>query len=327
MAPPSDVKLISEIADLLDALGPIPDGAPREQKWRTTDQIANALAGRHGQLVSLERVDHLLRGYEDEYRERMKAGLPPRARFRRASYPDRTTVLPLWGSTVYHGPPWLEQSEPERIDPADDVPPALRVSDDAPRMFLSHTGRDSALAARLAVSLAELDIGIWMFETQIEQGEVIAACVRAGLDACKGCIALVTRDSMASLWVLTELDTALCRLGRIVPIVDSTDADLLQLLQSLRFTSPTAGYPVGPNEYDPTALERLRASYSEHASPSRAARYTQQVLSFLGAFPRYLGGEPALALPTMPHSWVGTFQLAPISDLCRRLSVDGGQVM
>ena len=93
-------ELLSRVAALLDALGPFRSGAPREEKWRTTDQLANELAlfGRD----AVDRLDEVLRQHEAEGLDRLEKGLAPERIVRRAKYPDRTTTLPLWGSTKHH---------------------------------------------------------------------------------------------------------------------------------------------------------------------------------------------------------------------------------
>jgi len=88
-------ELLSRVTALLDALGPFSSGAIRDEKWRTTDQLANEL-----ELFGSDAVDFLdqvLRQHEAEGLKRLQMGLPPERVVRRAKYPDRTTALPLWG--------------------------------------------------------------------------------------------------------------------------------------------------------------------------------------------------------------------------------------
>jgi len=78
-----------------------------------------------------------------------------------------------------------------------------------------------------------MGIGSWRFETHIDQRGDIATCVREAITEAAGVVALVTRYSIASLWVLTELHTCLKAGGTIVLVVDADDALLIELLQSV----------------------------------------------------------------------------------------------
>ena len=144
----------------------------------------------------------------------------------------------LWGSVEHHGQPWLG-NRPDRTDPPDEIPQALVLRDDAPQVFLSHAQRDTALSLRVAEALARMAVGCWRFETHIDQRGNIADCVKQALDEAAGLVALVTRYSIASLWVLTELHTCL-RAGRTVAlVVASEDSLLLQLCKLFGSTMPT----------------------------------------------------------------------------------------
>jgi hypothetical protein len=62
---PSSVEhLLSRVAGLLDAIGPFPSDAKRDEKWRTTDQLANEL-GLLG-CDAVTRLDEALRQHEAE---------------------------------------------------------------------------------------------------------------------------------------------------------------------------------------------------------------------------------------------------------------------
>ena len=97
----SDTKIIAQVAAILDKLGPFTKDTPRKDKWRATEQLAHEIFVKTGEKISLDELDRVLRQYEADYRERMKHELPPNALVRVAKYPDRTTVLPLWGSTKH----------------------------------------------------------------------------------------------------------------------------------------------------------------------------------------------------------------------------------
>lgn len=324
----SRAKLLARVSELLDDLGPFTSATPREDKWRTTEQLAHEL-----ELFGsdeTDRIDQVLRGHEAECLERLERGLPAEeAVIRRAKYPDRTTALPLWGSVKHLGPPWVGH-RPDRTDPPDDVPASLRVRNSAPQVFLSHTHQDVSLALRLAEALAAMEIGSWRFETHIDQRGVIADCVKHAIDETACLVALVTRHSIASLWVLTELQTSLRAGVPVALVVNTDDALLLQLLQTVRF--PDIEWRNDfylPVKYDQEIAALLEQDYAARETESRAKRYRNQMHDFLATLPLYLGSIPpgkeervwraALSFPRLPAEWSGVVKLGELAELRSRI--------
>ncbi len=322
--PGSQEELLSRVAGLLDVIGPFASGARRHEKWRTTDQLANEL-GPFG-CDAVARLDQVLRRHEAEGLDRLEMGLAPERVVRRAKYPDRTTALPLWGSTKHHGQPWSGH-RPDRSDSAEDLPSSLAVPESAPQVFLSHASDDAPTALRLAQALSAMRVGSWRFETHIDQRGDIAECVRAAIAEADALVALVTRTSIASLWVLTELHTSLETQKAVVLMVDANDPLLLHLLESARFPHPDEDFDLSV-EYDRDVVKLLSQDYAERQSQSRMDRYEAQVGDFMATLPRYLGSvssdghrvwRPALAFPSPPVRWSGFIALVSLHDLPRRL--------
>ncbi len=190
-------------------------GASRTDNWRTVDRLARELG--LTDAADIDRLNDLLRAHEEQA---VRSGNPGQARVRRAKYPDRTTALDLWGSVKQHGPPWTTK---ERQDKPDAESVSLRVSDDAPSAFLSHTHHDRQLALSLATALAAEGIGSWRFETDIEEGDNIARCVREALETSDCLVVLVTEYSIASLWVLTEMQMSVGLDTPIAAVLDTTN--------------------------------------------------------------------------------------------------------
>jgi TIR domain len=322
--PGSHEELLSRVAGLLDAIGPFSSSAKRHEKWRTTDQLANEL-GLLG-CDAVARLDQVLRQHEAEGLDRLERGLAPERIVRRAKYPDRTTALPLWGSTKHHDQPWSGH-RPERSDPAEDLPSSLAVPEGAPHVFLSHAKDDAQATLRLAEALAAMGVGAWRFETHIDRGGNIAECVRVAIAEADALVALVTRTSIASLWVLTELHTSLGTQRTVVLVVDASDPLLLQLLESARFRNPDEDFDLSV-EYDHHLVELLRQDYAGRQSQSRADRYEAQVRDFMATLPRYLGSvssdgrrvwRPVLAFPSPPEQWSGFIALVSLDGLPSRV--------
>lgn len=306
--------LILQASTVLDELGPFPANAPREQKWRTTEQLAYILRERFDPKVTLDALQDALALHESTAIDRLRAGRSPEALIRRATYPDRTTALPLWGSTKHHGQARIDQPGQLRADIPEELPAELRLDDLMPAAFLSHAHHDSALAYRVAQKLASMGTRPWMFETDIEYRGPIAACVRNAIDSAACCLALVTRDSIASLWVLTELHTALAAGKPITLIINVEDALLLTLLQSVEFHHPGEKFDLSVT-YDGEPVEVMAEEFGARQGSSRAARYRPQVHDFLASLPAYLAGQPALAFPAVPPQWKGPIPLAPFDAL------------
>jgi hypothetical protein len=316
--------LLTRVAGLLDQLVFTPE-ARREEKWRTTEQIANELGLFHADEI--DSLDQILRQEEDRCLDRLANNLCSEAVIRRAKYPDRTTALPLWGSVKHHGRPWPGH-RPDRSDPPDDIPPSLRVPDTSPHVFLSHTRQDMLLALRLAEAFAAMQIGTWRFETHIEQRIDIANCVRKAIAEAACLVAFVTRRSIASLWVLTELHTALKAGVPVVLVIDTDDPLLLKLFESVRFLHPNGMFDQSV-EYDQAVICPLTWDYARHESKARAARYPSQVRDFLATLPSYLGisllgttqriWQPALAFPKPPAAWSGIIKFVELEELSTRI--------
>ena len=315
----SEPEIIAQVTTLVDNLGPFPPKALRRDMWRTTEQLTYELV-RLGFEVRLDDVDQALRRYEAAYRDRLENGASPEADVRRATYPDRTTALPLWGSTKHHGQPWRDQAAPERLDSPQATPPAEGLGDSAPHVFLSHTHTDALLAGQLTSLLAQKGIGAWMFESDIEYRGPIAKCVRAAIEKSACCIGLLTRTSIASLWVLTELHTALECKKPVVLVIDVADGLLLDLLRSVRIQNPEGPFDFGvlKDEGIVRIVDKLHADYCLHETESRSNRYVSQVRDFLATLPAYLAGRPALGFPHVPPDWSGKFAIDGIESLLDR---------
>lgn len=319
----SEDELLLRVARLLDALKFPPD-ATRDQKWRTTDQIVNALGL---SAMAVKPLDQVLHQHEKEGIELMEKGVDPERRIRRAKYPQRTTALPLWGSTQHHGQPWIGL-RPDRSDPPEDLPSNLVVPEGAPHVFLSHASSDGPTALRLAEALAGMGVGCWRFETEIEKGSNIADCVRTAIAEADAIVGFVTRTSIASLWILTELHTALKEQKVVALVVDSNDKELLRLLESACFHQPDLDFDQTV-DFDRGLVTQLQNDYVRRTGDkSRTVRYEGQVADFMATLPLYLGTKPsdgprvwrpALSFPSCTVKWPRLITLGPLEDLPLRL--------
>jgi hypothetical protein len=156
-----------------------------------------------------------------------------------------------------------------------------------------------------------------MFETDIEYRGMVANCVRKAIETAACCAALLTRTSIASLWVLTELHTALESKKPVVLVIDASDELLLDLLQSVQFQNPNEPFDYYV-KYNEEAVRKLNAKYCLRETESRANRYPSQVRDFLVSLPTYLAGGPALAFPDVPAHWSRSFAIRGLEGLRER---------
>jgi len=101
-----------------------------------------------------------------------------------------------------------------RIDPEvrwdiDYVAIAALAGKITPQVFLSHNWEDKGMARLLASRLSGRGIGVWLDEAEIKLGDSLIEKIRAGLDQVDYVVALLSRSSLASMWVAKELDVAM----------------------------------------------------------------------------------------------------------------------
>jgi hypothetical protein len=120
------------------------------------------------------------------------------------------------------------------------TPPAGRIT-----LFISHSFEtDHQLALRLAADLAA-DVDVWVAPESIAPGESWLTSVERGLTASRVFLALLSKASLASPWVLKEIQAAMelevhSRL-RLVP-VEVEDCDVPILLRTYQTLKLAMGY-------------------------------------------------------------------------------------
>jgi TIR domain len=133
-----------------------------------------------------------------------------------------------------------------RRRPIRSVPPRLVAGVPArPIVFISHDfDADHALAVRLAGDLRP-DVDVWIAPESIEPGEPWLTSVERGLGLSQVVLALLSRASLASPWVIKEIQAAMelevrQRL-RLVP-VQVEECDVPILLRTYQLMRLAAGY-------------------------------------------------------------------------------------
>lgn len=302
--------LMVVIAEYLESLGPFPEGAIRADKWRTTEQLLHELNPKGWSLIELD--EELLRR-EMAWEERLAQGLQPNTRIRRAYYPDRTTVLPLWGATKWLKPPTPGMSR-RRVDQPQDLPEDLQTAEGSPTVFLSYSSTDRDLSMQIARETARLGLTPWMFETHIDHYGDIPKSVQAAIRKAECLISVVTRRSLASLWMLTELHSAYEMGKSLVMIIDANDDDLVHLFRSIKQQKePDEVFDHGV-QYCEAVVTDMAEDYGFVRDLDKATTYRQRVHDFLASIPMYQACGAAVAYPDVRYNALGPLLLAPFND-------------
>lgn len=181
------------------------------------------------------------------------------------------------------------------------------------RVFLSHSSRDKNLVRDLAVRLQKVGATVWLDEAELQVGDSLTERIRSGVVDSDFVVVSISRNSINSRWVLTELGTAIEN-GRatgknaVLPIV----LDDSPLPDSIK-DSVIYGDFRDPNNFEPSLREllvslRLLSPQEKHALPAR----TQNVFGYLDKMndPRHrMIADPhvqANRYATNPSSWLAT---------------------
>jgi hypothetical protein len=115
-----------------------------------------------------------------------------------------------------------------------------------PKVFLSYTTADQALAKQIAEALMAQGIETWWDQWEIRAGDSLRQKIDEGLGNCTHFVVLLTDTSIKKPWVNAELDAALVRKlnnqCRLIPLRHGIEpSSLPPLLQGLRSPTISAG--------------------------------------------------------------------------------------
>jgi predicted nucleotide-binding protein len=77
------------------------------------------------------------------------------------------------------------------------------------RVFISYSHGDSWFAQRLEEALKERSIDVWIDKNEILVGDSLLGRIREGIDSSDFVCALISKNSINSRWVQSELEIAL----------------------------------------------------------------------------------------------------------------------
>ena len=171
----------------------------------------------------------------------------------------------------------------------------------------------------------------WLADENIKEGERIFEGVRTALTLCDGMMIMVTRHSLGSAWVDTEIQTALGLMAApgskakpVLFVVDASDAPLMDLLASWDLDKDR---PFDPNLLEPLWRSFARVETNEH----RCQVYRQNAAILL----HQMKDERfrLAAYPQRPLHWKGrgrfedfrdAVQALPLPDSSRRTETKEG---
>ena len=147
--------IFNAVADRLASLS-----APK--RWMTARALKRYLTDEKSLKTSAAEVEKLLIHAMES---------SPDCRIRYSYYPSRKTLDVLWGHKDVVGHQKI-LPDLERMDTLEDTEP-VDLPENAPFVFLSHNYRDAHHAMELRRILANANIGVWIFEHEIQSGEPI----------------------------------------------------------------------------------------------------------------------------------------------------------
>ena len=91
------------------------------------------------------------------------------------------------------------------------------------KAFVSHSTQDRSFVERFAADLRANGVTAWYSGWEIKPGDSIRAKIEEGLEGCEYFIIVLSRNSISSKWVQTELDAATVRniagkVRKIIPV-------------------------------------------------------------------------------------------------------------
>lgn len=146
------------------------------------------------------------------------------------------------------------------------------------KVFISHSSNDHPFVERLVERLNADGIETWLDDADIALGESIPAAIEKGLSESQYFVAILSKSSVASDWVKTELNVAINKLIKkeivIIPVLLDITADempaLISFLKGITFSESNwdACYSelkkVILNKNESYALRKYKKSYLEN---------------------------------------------------------------
>lgn len=278
----------------LEQLPSVYEGVNREESYMTAEQIKLWW----GTRCSAEEIQQAL---VNRWQLDLLNNIRP------AKYPDQHSLLLLWGHKTRLRPNsevrLHNEDEPLELE-------VLHLPEDAPQLFVSFSSKDLVLAVKMRKCLAELGFGTWLYVTNIKKDRLISEIVQSGIKNCVGVVALLTRVSIGSAWVYTEVNVSINSGKPVFGIFDAMDAELIQLLQ--------AWHPDRTFNSKSLEIAPFVKWYSDNIGEHHIDGYTTSLCDLLNTLNKYSG---LVLYPTRPKNWNGEDIFLDFRELEEKLKI------
>jgi hypothetical protein len=101
-------------------------------------------------------------------------------------------------------------------------------------VFISHSSYDLWIATVIAEKVEAVGALCWLDEKDLEGGDVIAADIIRGIDACHEAIVLISPNSVKSQWVAFEIGGVRAQHKRVTPILNNVNPEDMAPLKDVK---------------------------------------------------------------------------------------------
>ncbi len=127
------------------------------------------------------------------------------------------------------------------------IPTAVRnAADKVPRVFISHSSQDKPFARKLTTDLERQNLYVWLDKRELRVGDSIVEKISEGLKETDYFIVILSKASVDSRWVKTELNAAMveeiCNKGTVVLPVLIEDCEIPPLLKDRLYADFRSDY-------------------------------------------------------------------------------------
>ncbi|MEP7110290.1 MAG: toll/interleukin-1 receptor domain-containing protein [Ferruginibacter sp.] len=275
-----DNEFIAELEIRLKSLPSLNEEVEREARWMTAEQIKDW----SGIINNVADIDQFLC---DEWQLGKLKNIRP------AKHPHSSKLVTLWGhiENVWPVDPSAIQlsrlDEPMQLEQFD-------LPEEAPKIFISYSSVDLDLVQQLRKQLASKGFQSWLYVSEINRGRLIFDNVSSGIENSIAAIGFITRFSIGSAWVYTELMTTVKKGMLVYALFDAGDKELMQLLESL--------VPGTPGKYCSDLIKPLVDAYAVKGIEHNIKGYDYSIQALLNSLHYYSG---IVMFPKRPEEWKG----------------------
>jgi len=101
-------------------------------------------------------------------------------------------------------------------------------------VFISHSSLDAWVAKAMVEKIEALGAECWLDEKDLTGGDVIAAEIIRGINACYEAIVLISPNSVKSQWVPFEIGGARAQHKRVTPILNNVKPQQMAPLKDIK---------------------------------------------------------------------------------------------